>query len=51
MPSYSKHKRQTGISIDLDVYEVLTEDPLLNRSAFINYAVRKELVALGILEA
>ena len=50
-PKKQTTKKQTGLSLDIDIFQVLVEQPHLNRSAWINDIVRKEMIAQGMLEA
>ena len=44
-------KIPVGITFDPDVYQAFEERPFLKRSAYVNNAVRKALIAEGMLEA
>jgi hypothetical protein len=47
----NKSKKQTGVSLDIDVYQVLISNPHLNRSAWINDIVRQAMIEKGMLLA
>jgi hypothetical protein len=51
MKTTKNTKKQTGVSLDVDVFQILVEQPALNRSAWINDVVRREMVTLGWIEA
>jgi len=47
----SKNKVTTGISLDHDIYAVLTTSPYTNRSALMNDLIRQAMVERGMIEA
>ena len=43
------HKKQTGLSLDIDLYDALAANKHLNRSAWINDIVRTAMEERGML--